>query len=178
MTPVILFVCLLLIGWRLYQRWRLPANFPPGPTRIGDYELPAGTTVFSFLWYILNDPAYWIDPRNFRPERFLDADGQFARDERLIPFLVGRRQCIGMALAQTELFLFFANLVREFRYAECPSSQLPEPPPQRQRRCSRQPRVDREMTPRFPYVLALVLSPKGGTRTRTNMPRTVLSSIP
>ena len=99
------------------------------PTRIGDYELPAGTTVFSLLWYILNDPAYWIDPRNFRPERFLDADGQFARDERLIPFLVGRRQCIGMALAQTELFLFFANLVREFRYAECPSSPLPEPVP-------------------------------------------------
>jgi cytochrome P450 len=96
-------------------------------SKIGDYEVPAGTTVFSFLWYILNDPAYWVDPRTFRPERFLDAQGEFAKDERLIPFLVGRRQCIGMSLAQTELFLFFANLVRQFRFEESPSAPLPEP---------------------------------------------------
>ena len=30
--------------------------------KIGEYEVPAGTTVFAFLYYILNDPTYWTNP--------------------------------------------------------------------------------------------------------------------
>ena len=96
--------------------------------KIGEYNVPAGTTVFSFLWYIMNDPTYWKSPREFIPERFIE-NGEFVKDERLIPFLVGRRQCIGMALAQTEMFLFFSNLVREFRFTESSSVPLPVPTP-------------------------------------------------
>ena len=97
--------------------------------KIGDYHVPAGTTVFSFLYYILNDPTYWKNPEQFRPERFIDANGNFAKDERLIPFLVGRRQCLGMALAQSEMFLFFTYLVRQFRFMEDTACPLPEPKP-------------------------------------------------
>ena len=88
------------------------------PAKVGDYDVPAGTTVFAFLWYIMNDPEYWEEPRQLRPERFLTPSGAFAKDERLIPYLVGRRQCLGMALAQTEMFLFFTALVKEFRIEE------------------------------------------------------------
>ena len=95
--------------------------------KIGNYDVPAGTTVFSFLYYILNDPTYWKNPERFCPERFIGESGEFVKDERLIPFLVGRRQCIGMALAQTEMFLFFSNLVREFKFS--PSGEAPLPPP-------------------------------------------------
>ena len=97
--------------------------------KVGDFEVPAGTTVFAFLWYILNDPEYWTNPRELRPERFLDESGNFIKDERLIPFLVGRRQCLGMALAQTEMFLFFANIIRQFKVSENRQSPLPEPVP-------------------------------------------------
>lgn len=97
--------------------------------KIGEYDVPAGTTVFAFLWYIMNDPEYWESPRELRPERFLTESGAFAKDERLIPYLVGRRQCLGMALAQTEMFLFFAEIVREFRLVEEPSRPLPPTTP-------------------------------------------------
>ena len=97
--------------------------------KIGDFNVPAGTTVFSFLYYILNDPTYWKNPEEFNPERFIDTNGDFAKDERLIPFLVGRRQCLGMALAQSEMFLFFSNLVREFSFSEDPACPLPAPTP-------------------------------------------------
>lgn len=99
------------------------------PTKIGDYDIPAGTTVFAFLFYIMNDPSYWTNPSMLMPERFLDESGNFVKDERLIPYLVGRRQCLGMSFAQTEIFMFLTNIVREFELTEDPNYPLPEPTP-------------------------------------------------
>ena len=99
------------------------------PATVGEYELPAGTTVFAFLYYIMNDPSYWDQPSQLRPERFLDQAGNFVKDERLIPYLVGRRQCLGMNFAQTEIFMFLTNIIRQFKVSEDPSNPLPEPTP-------------------------------------------------
>ena len=99
------------------------------PTKIGDFDIPAGTTVFAFLYYIMNDPTYWTNPSMLMPERFLDESGNFVKDERLIPYLVGRRQCLGMSFAQTEIFMFLTNIVREFELTEDPNYPLPEPTP-------------------------------------------------
>ena len=35
------------------------------------------------------DPEHWIDPDNFRPERFIDQDGNFIDDPWLMPFGAG-----------------------------------------------------------------------------------------
>ena len=63
------------------------------------------------------------------PERFLDESGRFVKDERLIPYLVGRRQCLGMSFAQTEIFMFLTNIVREFKVSQDDNNPLPEPTP-------------------------------------------------
>ena len=97
--------------------------------KIGDYDVPAGTTVFAFLYYIMNDPTYWTNPSELRPERFLDESGTFVKDERLIPYLVGKRMCLGMNLAQTEIFMFLTNIIKQFKVSEDPKSPLPEPTP-------------------------------------------------
>jgi cytochrome P450 len=52
---------------------------------------------------------HWVDGLVFRPERFLDEAGAVRRDEHLIPFSVGKRQCLGETLAKAELFLFFTG---------------------------------------------------------------------
>ena len=98
-------------------------------TQIGEYDIPKGTTVFAFLYYIMNDPSYWKDPSTLTPERFLDESGRFVKDERLIPYLVGRRQCLGMSFAQTEIFMFLTNIVREFKVSQDDNNPLPEPTP-------------------------------------------------
>ncbi|KAJ8970474.1 hypothetical protein NQ317_017740 [Molorchus minor] len=44
------------------------------------------TTVLISLYSVHYDKEYWIDPENFRPERFLDDEGKLLPHERLIPF--------------------------------------------------------------------------------------------
>jgi hypothetical protein len=37
-------------------------------------------------------------------------DGTVRKDEHLIPFSIGKRQCLGETLARAELFLFFTGM--------------------------------------------------------------------
>jgi methyl farnesoate epoxidase/farnesoate epoxidase len=39
---------------------------------------------------VLLDPEYWGDPEVFRPERFLDSEGNLVKEERFIPFGLGK----------------------------------------------------------------------------------------
>ena len=82
--------------------------------------LPAGTVVMPVMAEVLKG-EHWGDGEVFRPERFLSASGQLRRDEHYSPFSTGRRQCLGEALARTQLFLFFTALVQSFTF-------LPEKP--------------------------------------------------
>ena len=38
----------------------------------------------------LMDKDYWIDPEQFRPERFIDSAGKFVKDERVSIFGFGK----------------------------------------------------------------------------------------
>ena len=53
------------------------------------------TAIYANVWAVMHNPMYWMDPENFRPERFLDESGNFQRNERCIPFMIGKRHCIG-----------------------------------------------------------------------------------
>ena len=57
--------------------------------------------MFANLYHIMNDPAHWKVPRSFRPDRFIDQQtGEFLHNERVIPFGIGRRACLGKPLAE------------------------------------------------------------------------------
>jgi methyl farnesoate epoxidase/farnesoate epoxidase len=69
------------------------------------------------LYSLFQDREHWGDPEVFRPERFLDADGNFVKDEWMIPFGAGKRVCIGEVLARNTLFLFFTSLLQDFWFS-------------------------------------------------------------
>ncbi|KAG4069821.1 hypothetical protein HA402_006836 [Bradysia odoriphaga] len=96
-----------------------------GATEIGDYTLPQGTIILPNLYNVHNDRAYWGDPENFRPERFLNADGSFRKDERVIPFSIGKRVCVAENLAQVEFFMFLTGILQNFDLTESPDHPLP-----------------------------------------------------
>ena len=42
------------------------------------------------LWAAHYDPDMWEDPKTFRPERFLDDQGDLQKTEFVIPFSLGK----------------------------------------------------------------------------------------
>ena len=66
------------------------------------------------MWHIMRDPDYWEDANDFKPDRFLDEYGNYKRDERNIPFMLGKRVCIGQNVAMNSMFLFFTSILQKY----------------------------------------------------------------
>ena len=71
---------------------------------VGGYNVPKGSTVVPNIWAIHRDPAVWMDPEEFRPDRFLDDSGKIQEREELITFNVGKNFVIS-ALQDATIFL-------------------------------------------------------------------------
>lgn len=82
------------------------------------YFIPKGTTCLSNIWSINRDQeVHGPDADQFRPERYLDADGKLAaphpetHEEGHSTFGYGRRICIGRYVANSSLFIDFATIL-------------------------------------------------------------------
>uniref|UniRef100_A0AC34RFM1 Cytochrome P450 n=1 Tax=Panagrolaimus sp. JU765 TaxID=591449 RepID=A0AC34RFM1_9BILA len=82
---------------------------------IHGYKLPANTIITYQMSQIFNNDKYFKNPDKFDPERFLDKTGKFFSPPELIPFGIGKRSCLGEALARMELYLFTANIFNQFK---------------------------------------------------------------
>ncbi|MGW5532467.1 cytochrome P450, partial [Streptomyces xanthochromogenes] len=91
---------------------------------LGDYEIPAGATVFYPFWAVHMNPEYWPDPERFRPERF--TPDEVTKRPRLahIPFGFGPRSCEGAQLATIEAQLILAILLKRFRFRPVPGHKV------------------------------------------------------
>ncbi|KAJ1523850.1 hypothetical protein ONE63_010406 [Megalurothrips usitatus] len=93
--------------------------------QLNGYTIPKGATLMLSMWSVLNDKKHWGDPEVFRPDRFLDKEGKFTKDPWLIPFGIGKRNCIGEAFALQVAFIFFSNLMNRFTFTLPPGSERP-----------------------------------------------------
>ncbi|VDN24310.1 unnamed protein product [Cylicostephanus goldi] len=96
----------------------LPMNLPHETVRdvcIGKWNIPAKTGVIAQISSVLYDEEVFPDPLSFNPSRFIDSNGKLKKVDELIPFSIGKRQCLGEGLAKMELFLFMANLLNRFK---------------------------------------------------------------
>ena len=90
---------------------------------LGGFHVPKGTPVLFDLTQIHYDEREWPQPEEFKPERFLDDDGNFVgwnKFNSFLPFGLGRRECGGIAFAKIMLFTFAATLLHRLRF------ELPE----------------------------------------------------
>ncbi len=86
---------------------------------ISGIRIPQGSIVGANTWTLHHDPEFWEDPDQFRPERFLDSDGNILppdhpRRKHLLPFSSGVRVCPGEQFALLRLFIWLTNLVKRF----------------------------------------------------------------
>lgn len=92
------------------------------------YLVPKDTMVLTGLQTINTDAEYWGDPEVFRPERFLDGDGNITNTERLANYARGKRRCLGEALARKFLFMFTVGILQKFNLEIPPNAKRPEVP--------------------------------------------------
>ncbi|XP_077557874.1 cytochrome P450 18a1-like [Haemaphysalis longicornis] len=104
------------------MRWRAsaPISVPRATERdtiIKGYHVPAGTIVVPNLWWLHNNPAYWTNPSQYDPTRFLDAGGTKVerKPQAFLPFSAGKRACPGETLGLMEVFLYVTTLLQKFR---------------------------------------------------------------
>jgi cytochrome P450 len=78
--------------------------------QVGSYRLPLGTRVTPAIYLTNRNPRVYEEPREFRPERFLqDGPDTFS----WIPFGGGIRRCIGASFAQLEMKLILRTILSE-----------------------------------------------------------------
>jgi cytochrome P450 len=82
---------------------------------IDGWAVPAGTLVAVPQTVLHMDPTIYPDPKSFRPERFLDGEGPGGYE--WLPFGGGVRRCPGASLAQMEMRVVIATILRNVRLA-------------------------------------------------------------
>lgn len=60
-------------------------------TRLGKYIIPRGTLAMVSLNSLHMDKEYWGDPEVFRPERFMDFEGNLIQHDAFLPFGSGKK---------------------------------------------------------------------------------------
>ncbi|KAJ6646619.1 Cytochrome P450 2J4 [Pseudolycoriella hygida] len=92
-----------------------------------DYVIPKNTILLYNLYPIYNEKSYWIDPEVFRPERFLNENGEIdqSRSERILGtvFGVGPRICFGENIGLDAFFTFFAAMITNFKFDVVPGKE-------------------------------------------------------
>ena len=96
--------------------------------QLGDFVLPAKTTVLMSQFVTHRDARYFPDPLRFDPERFT-AEAKSRRTKlTYFPFGAGVRQCIGESFAWMEGVLLLATLAQKWRLKLVPGHRVePEP---------------------------------------------------
>jgi cytochrome P450 len=113
---------------RLYPPAWAMGRYANNDFALGDYFLPARTTVLISQFITQRDPRYFPEPLRFDPDRF-SAEGKARRAKfTYFPFGAGARQCIGESFAWMEGVLILATLAQKWKLRLVPGHRV-EPQP-------------------------------------------------
>ncbi|XP_022097060.1 cytochrome P450 2B2-like [Acanthaster planci] len=86
---------------------------------IGGYNIPEGTTILYNIYSTHFSDVNFAHSDEFNPERFLNSDGSVhASPDKVIPFGMGIRKCLGYVFAQSILFLAFTHLLQGYQLSK------------------------------------------------------------
>jgi cytochrome P450 len=113
---------------RLYPPAWAMGRYARNDFALGDYFLPARTTVLISQFITHRDARYFPDPLRFDPERFSAETKAQRMKFTYFPFGAGARQCIGESFAWMEGVLILATLGQKWKLRLVPGHPV-EPQP-------------------------------------------------
>jgi cytochrome P450 len=111
---------LTYLDWVVKESMRLyPSAWTQGRRAVEAFDLdgyhfPAGTMIMFSQWVLHRLPDVWDDPEVFRPERWDPLSGQQVPHWAYFPFGGGSRICMGMPLAQLQVRLVLATILKRY----------------------------------------------------------------
>jgi cytochrome P450 len=113
---------------RLYPPAWAMGRYALNDFQLGEFFLPAKTTVLMSQFVTHRDPRFFPDPLRFEPERFTPEAKARRTKFSYFPFGAGFRQCIGESFAWMEGVLVLATLAQKWKLTLAPGHQVePEP---------------------------------------------------
>ena len=89
------------------------------PINVHHYKIPSRTVIFPLIGDIMHDPEHFPNPSKFDPDRYLtkdeNGDLKFVPNPHVIPFGIGKRRCLGEAMARTTLYKFFTAIIQKYK---------------------------------------------------------------
>jgi enediyne biosynthesis protein E7 len=79
-----------------------------------DFAIPPGTDIYLSPYLLHRSAEYWPEPEQFRPERFLAAEGSRKAPWPYFPFSLGPRRCLGEYFSFLEMKIHLGLLARKF----------------------------------------------------------------
>jgi cytochrome P450 len=117
--------CVIKETLRLYPPIHLGSRIAVRDLAFRDYKIPTGSRVLYSIYLTHRDPAYWRDPAEFDPERFLPDHTPARPPYTYVPFGGGPRNCVGAAFAQVEAKVVLARILRGFELRPTGASWRP-----------------------------------------------------
>ncbi|EAW08477.1 cytochrome P450 [Aspergillus clavatus NRRL 1] len=93
---------------------RLPRVVPQPGAEFNGYQVPEGTVVSMSSWIMHHNEGLYPNSETFDPERWLNPVTYNTLDKYLFAFGKGTRQCVGMQLAYSELYVTLGRVFRQF----------------------------------------------------------------
>ncbi|RLU27294.1 hypothetical protein DMN91_001095 [Ooceraea biroi] len=93
-------------------------RYLPADSTIGDYFVPKGELVILSIYSSGRSENDFPQPNEFQPERWSRMKGGYQGVKNsfaTLPFALGARSCIGRKLAETQLSLALAQLIKTFK---------------------------------------------------------------
>jgi cytochrome P450 len=113
---------------RLYPPAWAMGRYARSDFQLGDFFLPAKTTVLMSQFITHRDARFFPDPLRFDPERFTPEAKARRTKFSYFPFGAGFRQCIGESFAWMEGVLLLATLGQKWKLKLVPGHRVePEP---------------------------------------------------
>ena len=76
-------------------------------------------------WAVHHDPKLWENPEEFRPERFINENGEFIYSSYVMSFGYGARYCSGKKMGDCLVFHSITSIVRQFQLLSESGVELP-----------------------------------------------------
>ena len=95
-------------------------------TVVNNYRFSKNTMFIANLTKFHMDPEVFPSPQTFQPERFIDENGKYKKNDQVVPFGIGKRVCMGDTLAKNEMFIFFVRMLQRITFHETANKTSPD----------------------------------------------------